>query len=416
MRCSASTRRLAILLCQFSVACVSPCESLAAATAPAVPEERIRRVEQGLRPGVIAQGETNSVFTLGARMEQYRVPGVSIAVINEGRIDWARGYGVAEAGSKKLVTTETLFQAASISKPVTALAVLRLVEKGRLNLDGDLNRKLVSWKVPENDFTREKHVSLRMLLSHTAGLTVHGFAGYESNATPTTLLQVLDGEPPANSQPIRVDALPGSRWRYSGGGYCVMQQLILDLTRQPFPQFMHDTVLKPLDMDASTFEQPLPVERSPSAATGHRANGTVVLGRWHVYPEMAAAGLWTTPSDLARFSIELQRTKAGESRKIISRTMATQMLTAQKETGDPRMPASGLGIFLEGSGASARFLHAGANEGFRCQLVGYVYRGKGAVVMTNSDNGARLIQEVFWSIAREYDWPDYPYTPEITAP
>ncbi|MGI8838988.1 MAG: serine hydrolase [Pyrinomonadaceae bacterium] len=363
-------------------------------------EERIKRVENGLLPPFVIKGQPSTQMKLADRMKHYNTPGTSIAVINNGRVEWARGYGVREAGSSGAVTPETLFQAASISKPVAAVAALRLVQQGKLDIDEDVNRSLTSWKVPENEFTSAKKVALRGLLSHSAGLTVHGFAGYASDTPVPTLAQVLDGVKPANSKPIRVDIPPGTKNRYAGGGYVVLQQLLLDVTGKQFPLFMQATVLKRIGMTRSTYEQPLPKDRWSQAAIGHRSNGEKVKGNWHTYPEMAAAGLWTTPRDLARFAIEIQNSLAGKSNRLLSQKTARQMLT-------PQVGGFGLGLGLPGDGPSARFNHGGANDGYRCLLVAYKNTGQGAVVMTNSDSGSSLGEEVVRSIAKEYGWVDY---------
>jgi CubicO group peptidase (beta-lactamase class C family) len=284
-----------------------------------------------------------------------------LAIIQGGRIVEARAYGVTDSGGGKTVDTTTLFQAGSISKSVSALGALHLVEQHKLDLDSDVNATLKTWKVPPNQFTSTKPVTLRELLSHTAGLTVHGFPGYAIDAPKPTLVQVLDSSGPANTAPIRVDAEPGSRWNYSGGGYTVMQQMMLDVTGKTFPEFMRETVLAPLGMVRSTFEQPPAPARAALTAAGHYPDGSEVKGRWHVYPEMAAAGLWTTPSDLARFAIEVQRAYAGRSSKVISQAMAKQMLTDQKDM-------DGLGVFLQGAAPGMRFNHNGRDEGFDAMM------------------------------------------------
>ena len=268
--------------------------------------------------------------TVAALMAKRKIHGLSLAVIQDGAIVKAQGYGFIDGSGKTPVTTDTLFQAGSISKPVSALGMLALVEKERLSLDADVNGVLKTWKVPENDLTKTERVTLRRLLSHSAGLTVHGFPGYAVGTTVPTLVQVLDGNKPANTAAIRVDLLPGSKWRYSGGGYTVAQQLVIDVAGQSFPAFMHATVLKPLGMTASTFEQPLPAEKAALTATGHLPTGArPVPGRWHIYPEMAAAGLWTTPSDLARFAIAVQDAVAARATPVISTKLTREMLTKQ---------------------------------------------------------------------------------------
>lgn len=366
-------------------------------------------------PSFTNNRQPESTTKLLDRMQFYKVPGVSIAVINGGKLEWAEGYGVLEVGGNRPVTTDTLFQACSISKPIAAMAAVYLVQQGQLDLDEDVNQKLVSWKIPENEFTRDKKVTLRRLLTHTAGLTVSGFRGYASNEQVPTLHQILDGVEPANSVPIRVDTIPGTQWRYSGGGFTVLQQLLIDVTGNPFPEIMQDLVLQKLEMKQSTYQQPLPINLRAQATCGHEENGGKVNGDCFTYPELAAAGLWTTPSDLARLAIELQKSKAGESNRVLSADMTNQMLSSQMEDFPIEMVSQrygreiknqGLGFRLEGEGRSARFSHHGGNVGYRCFIVAYRDAGQGAVVMTNSDNGSELIQEIIRNIAKEYSWVD----------
>ena len=350
-----------------------------------------------LLPSTITQGEKPATTKLTDRMAALHVPGVSIAVIHDGKIAWAKGYGAVSIGGSP-VTPDTLFQAASISKPVTAMAVLHLVQTGKLNLDTDVNQYLKSWKVPANEFTEKTKITLRELLSHTAGMTVHGFPGYASDAPLPTLVQVLNGTKPANSPAIRVDIAPGSEWRYSGGGFVVAEQLLLDITGKPFPAFMKETVLGPAGMTHSTYDQPLPKSRMGEAAMPYRANGEATPGGPHVYPEMSAAGLWTTPSDLARFAIELQNAVAGRA-KVLSAATAKEMLT-------PIKGGWGLGIEVGGSAAHPYFQHGGANDGFQCDLMAYD-SGDGVAIMTNSDRGGQLAGEILRTIAYERKWPDF---------
>ena len=333
-----------------------------------------------------------------AQMVQRRIPGLSLAIIEDFRIVEARSYGVIEAGRQDPVTPTTLFQAGSISKSVAALGALRLVEQRKLFLDGDVNQVLTTWKLPPSAFTSAKPVTLRRLLSHTAGLTVHGFPGYASDAPMPTLVQVLDGSPPANTAPIRVQVEPGTRWQYSGGGYTVMQQMMIDVTLEPFPDFMWRTVLAPIGMTSSTFEQPLPTALAALTASGHGADQAPVQGRWHVYPEMAAAGLWTTPTDLARFAIEVQRSFAGRSSKVISPAMTRRMLTVERD-GD------GLGVFVQGTGRSLLFNHGGRDEGFDASLNALAETGQGVVVMINANDNSRMMNRIVGVVARRNGWP-----------
>ncbi|MDH5466932.1 MAG: serine hydrolase [Candidatus Aminicenantes bacterium] len=365
-------------------------------------EARIQRIENGLipEPGIVLQGKLPQKAGLLDRMSAYKIPGVSIAVINDHRIEWARGYGVKEDEGNDPVTVRTLFQAASISKPVAALAALCYVEKGLLDLDDDVNGKLRSWHVPDNEFTQSKKVTLRGMMSHNAGLTVHGFRGYAQGEEIPSLRQVLDGEKPANSKAIRVDKEPGAGFRYSGGGYTVMQQLLIDLKGKPFPDIMRETVLDKLKMADSTYEQPLPESLAARAATAHRMNGKAIKGKWHTYPEMAAAGLWTTPTDLCRFAIEVMESRKDRSQRVLSQKMVRQMLTEQAE-------GMGLGLFLWDEGEDFRIMHGGSNEGFRCALVAYPEKGQGAAIMVNSDYGGSLMSELLRSLSAEYGWKHF---------
>lgn len=363
----------------------------------------------------ITNGQFAANQTLLDKMQAHRIPGVSIAVIIDGELEWAGGFGVLEFGNDRPVTTDTLFQACSISKPIAAVAAMYLVECGKLRLDEEVNQKLLSWKIPENEVTKDQKVTLRRLLSHTAGITVSGFRGYALDEQRPTLHEILDGGGPANSAPIRVDTIPGTQWRYSGGGFTVLQQLLIDVTGNPFPEIMRDLVLQPLDMKQSTFQQPLSLNLSKQAASGHHENGEKVDGGSFTYPEMAAAGLWTTPSDLARFVLELQKSRVGKSNRVLSVEMTNEMLSGQMSDFPIEMVSQrygrdirnqGLGFRLESAGSSRRFSHHGGNEGYRCFLVAYSEVGHGAVVMTNSNNGFALIPEIVQSIAASYNWVD----------
>ena len=370
--------------------------TLAAQPHPAGP--RISRIEKGLVPPVVVSGRPVRLSSLDDRMRELKVPGVSVAVFHDGHLEWTKGWGMADVEARRKVDGETLFQAASISKPVAAAAALALVSRGRFTLDDDVNKFLKSWKVPENQFTTTEKVTLRRLLTHSAGVTVSGFRGYPPSAEFPTLLQVLGGTKPANSAAIVVDIPVGSRWRYSGGGFSIVQQMIEDETGKPFAQAARELVLEPFGMKDSTFVQPLPAAMRDKAATGYRANGEPVDGRYHVYPEQAAAGLWTTPEDLAKFAMEVQKIASGKSTKVFSQELARDMINRQFEQW-------GLGLAIEGQGAASRFGHGGSNEGFRCRLTAFRLTASGIVVMTNSDRGAALVEEVERAVAREYRWP-----------
>jgi len=383
--------------------------------------ERIRRVEQGLiavtAEGVFDFGEPR---TLAERMAYYRVPGVSMAVINDDQLEWARGYGVLEAGGKEPVTADSLFNAGSIAKPVSAAAALALVERGLFDLDSDVNEKLVSWQVPESEYTTEEKVTLRRLLSHSSGLT-DGFPmrsssdpeftwwmASEGESPTVTIQQLLEAQPPAGGgSPTRVTRVPGTAYEYSNLGYGVVQLLMTDVTQRPFSDLMQEIVLEPLGMTSSTFEQPLPEALRDRATTEHYVNGQPFEGKRHHYPVLASGGLWTTPSDLARFALEIVRARNGESNLLFSQEMAGEMLSSQIEVEKSFLSdAYGLGFDLGGEGREFRFMHTGGTWGSTCLLWVHPETGQGAVIMTNSASGEGAIRfEILLSIAREYGWP-----------
>ena len=334
-------------------------------------------------------------------MQRRQVPGLSICIFDNGKIAKAKGYGVLERGTTARVTSDTLFEAASISKSVTAMAALFLVDQGKLSLDEDVNAKLLTWKVPASEFTKQSKVTLRNLLSHSSGMSGATFEGYRFDETLPSLPQILNGEAPAKSPPIRVEAVPGTQWSYSSGGYLVVQQLLMDITGKPFPELMQSTVLAPLGMTKSSFKQPLSAEESKGTAAGYEDDRTPVPGRWHAYPEMAAAGLWTTPCDLARFALSIQQSVAGSSQSFLAQPTARQMVTRQKED-------SGLGVFLEGKGDPVRFSHPGRVHGFDSTLLAYIQTGKGAVIMMNTNDDSRLVPRILRQVGELYHWPDFP--------
>ncbi len=385
--------RLLILLCLASLlSCVD--ETMK----PESSDDKISAVESNLIPPVYIEGDPT--WTLEERMEHYGVPGVSIAVIHDGEIAWTKTYGTVEKDSAVPVTENTLFQAASISKPVTAYAALGLVEQGKIDLNANINSQLKSWSLGENEFTANTAVTLKNLLNHSAGTTVHGFLGYSPGLPVPNLIQVLNGESPANSNAIVVDKTPEESFRYSGGGYNVVQQLMIDVEGKSFPEIMHEQVLSPLGMDHSTFDQPLEEAQLKLAATGYLPNGDMTTGKRHTYPEMAAAGLWTTAEDLAKFALNIQQTLKGESTVGLSHDMTDQMLTPFVEE------FVGLGIFISQRGDQVYFEHGGWNEGFSSEMVAHKEGGYGAVVMINA-NQPDFIAELIRSVALTYDWANY---------
>jgi len=386
------------------------------AAAPSTSDAQAAAVERSLLPTMVVEGLPP--WTLAERMRHYHVPGVSIALIQGGRIAWAKGYGVVDVTSKAPVTPKTLFQAASLSKPVTAMAVLRLAETGKVALDAPVNSMLRSWKLPDGPFTGG--VTLERILSHSASMTVGGFSGYPPGALLPTLVETLNGRPPANNKPIRVDAEPGKGFRYSGGGYEVVQAVLVDVTGQTFPALMRDTVLGPVGMEDSYYEQPLSAELAARAASGYSADGVPLPGKWRVYPELAAAGLWTTATDLARFAIAVQQSRAGAPGALVSKPLATRMLTPAAAGEEGNLIGNGLGFFID-QRAKGTFAHVSleqpsGNDGFRGLLVASTVGGYGIVVMTNGDGGAKLADEIVRGAAEVYGWKPLTVAPIKRVP
>lgn len=340
----------------------------------------------------------NDFNDIPALLEFYNVPGVSIAIIKDFEIDQLLVYGVKNQATLAPVTEGSLFQAASISKSVAAVASMKMSQNEMIDLDEDINHKLISWNVEENEFTTEQKVTLRRLLSHTAGTTVPGFGGYNQNEEIPSLVEILNGQKPANSPAIVVDNTPGSPFKYSGGGYVIAQQTLIDVTQQPFEDFMYETVLEPLSMTSSSYNQLLSEDRIAKVSVGHYSNGQNILGDYNIYPEMAAAGLWTTPQDLAKFLIELQLSLRNQSNKILTAESVEEML----------MPTGyGLGFNVWKRGNEIHFGHGGANVGFRSLIVAHKTAGIGFVVMTNSDNGSEVISKISSLIKQTEKWPGY---------
>ena len=339
-------------------------------------------------------------MNLMKKMQEGKIPGLSVAVITKGNGFFAAGYGTTGYGEDaRAVTPHSLFQAASISKSLTAFGAMLLVQQNLLSLDKDVNDYLVSWKIPENDFTKNNKVTLRQLLSHTAGTSVWGFPGYHVGAALPSLNQILDGiNPPANTPAIRVVDIPGRVQQYSGGGITIVQKLIEDVTGQPFDEWMKCNVLIPLGMTESSFEQPISSTLSPRATFGHYGDGKRVDGNWHVYPEQAAAGLWTTPTDLLKFVGYIEKAFKLQTFFPLRPEFVMMMLTQQRAGGV--LTSSGLGCFIVKDASGARFYHYGRNEGFVSQYFGYIGSDLAFALMANSDAADNLLNEVATDLQR----------------
>jgi CubicO group peptidase (beta-lactamase class C family) len=367
-----------------------------------------------LREETTIPGQYCSPCPVHQRMAQTCTPAVSVGVIDNFEIAWARGFGTLAAGARP-AAANTPFQCGSISKPVFALAVMKLAEIGTIDLDADVNDYLTSWRLPANDGW-QPHVSLRHLLSHTGGTTVHGFPGYPPSGPRPTVSQILRGVPPANNQPIIVDVLPGTQFRYSGGGTTIAQQVVVDVTRKSFPELMRKLILDPAGMMDSGFEQPAVASAfAKRVARSHPWNGTETPGGYHVYPEMAAAGLWTSAADLALLGVEVLRTLRGSSSKLgLTPESVSSMLRPQLPNQEIGQEFVGLAWFCSGKEESFRFRHDGWNHGYVATMLMLPAIGKGVVVMTNSNQGWILPGQITAAVSREYAWPALKDAPEIS--
>lgn len=366
-------------------------------------QDRITKVEQSLAGALVVEG--HALWSLKNRMKYHNVPAVSIAVVKDFKIDWAKAYGYADLGEKRAANPATRFQAASISKSINAMALLKLVQDKQIDLHADVNQSLTSWKFPYDSLSKGKKISLANLLNHTAGLTVHGFPGYVSGSKIPSIVDVLNGTPPANTNAVRSKAEPGVKSVYSGGGTTVSQLMAMDLSKKPYQDFALEAVLTPLDMNHSFYYEHHTRGKASDLATAYHADGKETPGKYHLYPEMAAAALWTTPTDLAKFIIETQQSLQGKSNKVLSKEMSQLMLTPYLDR------RAALGVFIENKGGQKYFTHGGSNEGFRSIYYGSMDGGNGVVIMVNSDNGA-IMQEIINSIASVYQWKDF-YKPIV---
>lgn len=364
-------------------------------------ESKIKKVESNVRFWIRIDGEPN--LTLKDRMNFYHVKGVSIAVIKDYKIEWAKGYGWADSVEKRRVTTSTLFQAGSISKSLNGVGVLKLAQDKRLSLYADINDYLKTWKFPYDSLSKGTKITLANLLSHTAGLTVHGFPGYERGDTIPSLAQILNGQKPSNTDAVRSSIQPGLKHEYSGGGTTISQLIIQDLMQEPYDVFMWKKVLKPMGMNNSFYTQPPQISKQKILASGYYKDGKKVIGNYHIYPEQAAAGLWTNPTDLALYVIETQLALQDKSNKVLSQEMTKLRLTPYIDN------SAALGVFIVKRGEQTYFQHSGADEGFVAQYYGSMEGGNGVVVMVNSDNGA-ITEEILNSVATVYGWKGF-YNP-----
>ena len=356
---------------------------------------RIKQVENNLFSRVIINGKGDNILD---RMKLLKVKGLSIAVVKDYKIEWAKGYGFADENEKRMVTTTTLFEPGSISKSLNALGALKLVQENKMDLDKDINVYLKSWQFPYDSISKGKKITLANLLSHTSGIGVHGFLGYNRNSKIPSLLEILDGKVPSISPAIRSTIEPNVEYQYSGGGITISQLMIEDISKQPYHLFMQKNVLSPLGMTNSFYNQPPNNNKLKLLATGYDNDGNEIKGKFHVYPTQAAAGLWTTPTDLAKYMIDIQLSLKGKSNKVLNKSYAELHTNRFLQNADVT-----LGSFKQERNGESYFFHDAGNDGFRGLYFGSIEGGNGIIVTVNSDNGA-IIYELLNSVANVYNW------------
>jgi len=335
--------------------------------------------------------------TLVERMKECHVPGISIALIENFELIETYVHGFKRRETEDKVTSETLFQAASISKPVFAVAIMRLVEQGILDIEMDISEYLTDYEVPTFDNEKYK-ITLKQLLSHHAGLNLHGFAGYQQHQEIPTVAQILTGGAPSNHLKLKLMKQPDTEFRYSGGGYVLAQKIMTDICKLDFCQLMDDLILFPFSMKQSTYLQPLPKDRIGEIAFGYNEHNLQIPGGFDTMPELSAAGLWSTPTDLARFGIEMMKAWGGESSLLKEDTTRLMMEKATKDS------PYGIGFAVNQREPGLTFGHSGSNDGFKANMCFCPVDGSGLVVMHNSEIGWFLVNEVTEAFKEAYGW------------
>jgi CubicO group peptidase (beta-lactamase class C family) len=369
-------------------------------TQKSLTRNRIKSTESGLLRAVFLKGQKPERLNLEERMQFYKVPGLSLVVIDKKGIEWSKAYGVADAQTHELVTPDLPFQGGAFSQAIAAAAALHLVEKGTLDLDADVAAYLRTWMFPPPAPGSKNKITLRQLLTHSAGLSGRVFEGYSAQESFPSLTQVLSGAKPAKNAPVWTDFKPGSRARASESGYIVLEQILSEVENKPFSAIAKEIVFDPLGMTNSTFEVLRRSGGPAMTASGHLRDGRLIEGGWHHYPEAAAKGLWTTPTDFAVFFLELLKAATDASSKVLAPPTARAMLSPQKEN-------FAFGFSVDGPFDDINFSIRGKTDGYVCYAILYPVRGQGAVIMTNSDNGMLLIEEILRALSGAYKWPHF---------
>ena len=372
---------------------------------PATPDARRDALAANILPTVrIASEDTR--WTMGERLAHYKCPGVGVAAIKDGRLDWAAGFGARGVEDPRSVDADTVFMVASCSKPVCAMVVLQQVERGVVDLDIDVNTYLKRWQVPQNEFTAGETVTLRRMLSHTAGLSINGWPVIPQGGQVPTIFDILEGRSPSVHPAVVVNKKPGGTHRYSGGGFLLAEMLIEDQTGRKFDDLADELIFRPLGMTNTTFTHPLPERLRSNVAAGHRMDGSAIPGGWMVSVDKGAGGLMGSVTDYAKFQIACRDAWLGKPGAILAQSLAKEMMTRQGHS------SFGLGWDLIGNGDTLRFNHGGSNDGFQCETDCYLESGDGGAVLTNAVSGILLFREVLNGLADLYDWPGYLLEPK----
>lgn len=383
-------------------------ESAKGCVSPGDERPNVTTVESNLLPKVRFLGESESGSPVSERIDFLKVPAISFALIEEGRVKWTSAYGTRIAGEDDTVTCETLFQAASLSKPITLMAAVRMQNAGLIDLDVDIQNYLRGYTLPTGEQSADNPVTFRNLLEHTSGLTPGGFLGYHRDLALPTDIDILNGTGVANSPRLESLKQPGAELAYSGGGYTVVEVAMQDVAGKPFDELMREWILGPLNMRSSEFTQPLPASRAKEVAQGHDGKGKTIDGGWNNYPEQAAAGLWSTAGDLAKFMVEIFNAYHGQSDEF-GKDAIRNLLHDQRD-------GHAYGFIVSGNeGEAPTITHYGGNVGYRSFMFINLQTGDGAVYLTNSDGGGNLGSEFLYSASRVYGWQRYQQEEAVRA-
>lgn len=364
---------------------------------------KIKEVESNITGPILINDEKPN--TIEERMAKYQIKGLSIAVIHNYKIAWAKGYGWADEAEKKPVTTKTLFEPGSISKTLNAVGILKLVQDKKLDLNTDINSYLTSWKFPYDSLSKGKKITLTHILTHHAGLSVHGFPGHDIKGPIPSIYEILDGKKPSFTPAVRSEFEPDIKFQYSGGGTSISQVILTDITKQAYDIWMYENVLKPIGMVNSTYAQPPSKEMQLLCASAYNRDGTAIQNKFHVYPEQAAAGLWMTPSDLANYIIDMQLAYKGNASKLLNAEMVKLHLTPYKNS------EAAMGTFIQDLDGAMYFEHSAGNDGFCGEFIGSIEDGNGIVIFLNTEN-FKIIPEIVNSVAKAYQWKNYYREPQ----